>query len=72
MTASKANAEPDEAGETPAILYGHRAIAARLGLPVVGVARLDLERRIPFYFDDGCAVASTAALDHWNSMKGAR
>ena len=51
----------------PTLLYGHRAIAAHLGLPAADVARMDLERRLPTYLDDGCTVASTAALDHWNS-----
>lgn len=56
----------------PALLYGHRAIAAHLGIPAADVTRLDAERRLPTYQDDGCTVASTAALDHWNSMKGGR
>ncbi|MEE8610078.1 MAG: hypothetical protein V3V60_08730 [Sphingomonas aquatilis] len=59
-------------GASPALLYGHRAIAAHLGIPAADVTRLDAERRLPTYQDDGCTVASTAALDHWNSMKGGR
>ncbi len=54
----------------PALLYGHRAIAAHLGMPAADVTRLDAERRLPTYQDDGCTVASTAALDHWASLKG--
>ena len=54
------------------LLYGHRAIAAHLGIPAGDVTRLDAERRLPTYQDDGCTVASTAALNHWNSMKGGR
>ena len=54
------------------LLYGHRAIAAHIGIPVGDVTRLDAERRLPTYQDDGCTVASTAALDHWNMMKGGR
>jgi hypothetical protein len=55
---------------SPALLYGHRAIAAHLGIPAADVTRLDAERRLPTYQDDGCTVASTAALDHWTSLKG--
>lgn len=63
---------PMPAAASPKLLYGHRAIAAHLGMPAADVTRLDAERRLPTYQDDGCTVASTAALDHWNSMKGGR
>lgn len=63
-----------EAGGGPAqpaaLLYGHRAIAAHLGIPASDVTRLDAERRLPTYQDDGCTVASTAALDHLSNLKG--
>lgn len=62
------------AGEAPtqsaAVLYDHRAIAAHLDIPVADVTRLDAERRLPTYQDDGCTVASAVALDHWSSLKG--
>lgn len=69
---SRAAPSPASAAASPALLYGHRAIAAHLGIPAADVTRLDAERRLPTYQDDGCTVASTAALDHWNSMKGGR
>ena len=52
------------------ILSGYRAIAAHLRRPLADVTRLDAERRLPTYQDDGCTVASTAALDHWACLKG--
>lgn len=54
------------------ILYGHRAIAVHLGISAGDVTRLDAERRLPTYQDDGCTVASAVALDHWKSLKGGR
>ncbi|WP_198356138.1 hypothetical protein [Sphingomonas sp. TX0522] len=75
-TAARGGADPTPSPTTappsPALLYGHRAIAAHLGIPAADVTRLDAERRLPTYQDDGCTVASTAALDHWNSTKGGR
>ena len=61
---------PIQPGAAVALLYGHRAIAGHLGIPAADVTRLDAERRLPTYQDDGCTVASTAALDHWASLKG--
>lgn len=73
--AKDAPAEPARADESPAapaaVLYGHRAIAAHLGRLVADVAQLDLQRRLPTYLDDGCTVASTAALDAWQRLTGA-
>ncbi|MGW8134155.1 hypothetical protein ACWGNZ_00755 [Sphingomonas zeae] len=56
--------------ELTTLLYGHRAIAAHLGIPVTDVTRLDAERQLPTYQDGGCTVASATALDHWKSRKG--
>lgn len=72
-TAARGGAAPapsPQPATPPALLYGHRAIAAHLGIPAADVTRLDAERRLPTYQDDGCTVASTAALDHWTSLKG--
>jgi len=77
-SAARRGSPPTAPNSTPTgkraatLLYGHRAIAAHLGIPASDVTRLDAERRLPTYQDDGCTVASTAALDHWNSMKGGR
>lgn len=75
---ARASAAAKDVGSPPAatpdggatLLYGHRAIAKHLRIPAGDVTRLDAERRLPTYQEDGCTVASTAALDHWNSMKG--